>query len=160
MTSPIGPPGRATEVPLCDPTARGTLARAMQPRRDRRARVRALCALALISLVVTTGPVAALEVATVRQGACSGLSGWRLSVARDGGSLSVRLAVRGGRAGQRWNVFMDHNGNGFFAGHRISRSRGFWEVRRRVANRPGIDTIRFGAHNVATGETCRGRASA
>jgi hypothetical protein len=130
----------------------------MQPRRDRR--VRALCALALIALVVIAGPVAAREDATVRQGACSGPSGWRLSVARDGGSLRVRLAVRGGRAGQRWNVFMDHNGNGFFAGHRISQSRGFWEVRRRVANRPGIDTIRFGAHNVATGETCRGRASA
>lgn len=158
MTSPIGPPGRATEVPLCDPTVRGTLDRAMQPPRGRS--MRALCVLALVSLVVFAGPVAALEVATIRQGACSGPSGWRLSVARDGGSLRVRLAVRGGRAGQRWNVFMDHNGNGFFAGHRISRSRGFWEVRRRVANRAGIDTIRFGTHNVATGETCRGRASA
>jgi hypothetical protein len=158
VTSRSGPPGRATEVPLCDPTVRGTLDRAMQPPRGRR--VRALCALVLVSLVFIAGPVAALEIATVRQGACSGLSGWRLSVARDGSSMRVRLAVRGGRAGQRWNVFMDHNGNGFFAGHRISGSGGFWAVRRRVANRPGIDTIRFGAHNVATGETCRGRTSA
>jgi hypothetical protein len=122
--------------------------------------VRALCVPALVSLIVIAGPVAALEVATVRQGACSGLSGWRLSVARDGGSQRVRLAVRGGRAGQRWNVFMDHNGNGFFAGFRISGSEGFWVVRRRVSNLAGPDTIRFGAHNVATGETCRGRASA
>ena len=160
MTSRSGPRGRATEVPLCDPIVRGTLDGAMQPPRGRRARVRALCALALVSLVVIAGPVAALEVATVRQGACSGLSGWRLFVARDTSSLRVRLTVRGGRAGQRWNVFMDHNRNGFFAGHRISGSGGFWVVRRRVANRPGIDTISFGAHNVATGETCRGRASA
>ncbi|MDP9119587.1 MAG: hypothetical protein M3M93_04820, partial [Actinomycetota bacterium] len=78
----------------------------------------------------------------------------------DRGSLRVRLAVRGGRGGQRWNVFMDHDGNGFFAGNRISGSEGFWVVRRRVSNLPGPDRIGFGAHNVATGETCRGRASA
>lgn len=160
MTSRSSPSGRATEVPLCDPTVRGTLGRAMQPPRGRRARVRALCALALVSLVLIAGPVAAFDVATVRQGACSGLSGWRLSVARDGSSLRVRLAVRGGRARHRWNVFMDHNGNGFFAGHRISGSGGFWVVRRRVSNLAGPDSIGFGAHNVATGETCRGRASA
>jgi hypothetical protein len=33
-------------------------------------------------------------------------------------------------------------------------------VRRRVSNLAGPDTIGFGAHNVATGETCRGRAAA
>lgn len=159
MTSRSGPAGRATEVPLCDPVVRSTLDPAMQPPRGRRARVRALCLLALVSLVVIGGPVAAVEVATVRQGACSGPSGWRLSVVRDGSSLRVRLAVRGGKAGQRWNIFMDHNGNGFFAGSRVSGADGVWVVRRRVRNLRGTDTISFGAHNVVNGETCTGRAS-
>ena len=131
----------------------------MRPPRGRRG-VRTLCVLAIVSLVVTAVPAAALEVATVQRARCSGPSRWRLAVVRDGGALRVRLAVRGGRAGQRWNVFMDHNGTGFFAGYRISGSDGFWVVRRRVANLAGTDIIRFGAHNVVTGETCRGRASA
>ena len=54
---------------------------------------------------------------------------------------------------------MDHNGTGFFAGHRISGEAGAWIVRRRVPNLAGIDRIRFGAHNVATGETCSGGAA-
>jgi hypothetical protein len=160
VTSRIDVPGRATEVALRDPTETGTLEGEMQPPRGRPARVRAVCLLALVSLLVVTGPVAAFETATVRRGACSGPSGWRLAVVRDAGLLRVRLAVRGGRAGQRWNVFMDDNGERFFAGIRISGSEGFWVVRRRVPNRAGPDRIGFGAHNVATGETCRGRAAA
>ena len=77
----------------------------------------------------------------------------------DEGALRVRLTVRGGRAGQRWNIFMDHDGTGFFAGYRISGADGFWVVRKRAPNHAGADTIRFGAHNVITGETCSGRAS-
>jgi hypothetical protein len=159
LTSRSGRPGRATEVPLRVQTSRSTLGRPMQPQRARRG-VRSLCVLAIVSLVVMAVPAAALEVATVQRARCSGPSRWRLAVVPDGGSLRVRLVVRGGRAGQRWNVFMDHNGNGFFAGSRISESDGFWAVRRRVVNLAGTDTIRFGAHNVVTGETCRGRASA
>ena len=149
--------GRATEVPLCVPTIRGTLGSAMQPHR-RRVGVLVLCVLAVVSLVVA-GPVAAFDVATVRQGACSGPTRWKLGVLRDGGTLRVRLAARGGSPRQRWNIFMDHNGTGFFAGYRISDPTGFWVVRRRVRNLVGTDTIRFGAHNVVTGETCRGRTS-
>lgn len=151
--------GRATEVPLCDRTVGSTLGGAMH-RHGPRPGVLVLCVLVVVSLIVIAGPVAALDIATVRQGACSGPTRWRLGVVRDGGTLRVRLAVRGGRPRQRWNVFMDHNGKGFFAGFRISGPEGFWVVRRRVPNLAGTDTIRFGAHNVATGETCRGRASA
>jgi len=107
-------------------------------------------------VLIATAPAA---VAVVREGACTGPSHWRLRVVPDGDVLRVRLAVRGGRAGQRWNIFMDHNGTGFFAGYRISGEDGAWVVRRRVPNLAGIDVIRFGAHNVATGETCSGQAS-
>ena len=90
---------------------------------------------------------------------CTGPSHWRLRVVPDGGVLRVRLSVRGGRAAQRWNIFMDHNRTGFFAGYRISGEGGAWVVRRRVSNLAGTDWIRFGAHNVVTGETCSGGAS-
>jgi hypothetical protein len=117
----------------------------------------------VLSLVVTivplAGPTAAAEVSTVRRGACTGPSHWRLAVVPDGDVLRVRLSARGGRAGQQWSIYMDRNGTGFFAGYRISGEFGSWVVRRIIRNLPGVDTIKFGALNRRTGETCRGRAS-
>jgi hypothetical protein len=95
----------------------------------------------------------------MRTGECSGPSHWRLVVRRDARRLLVRFAVRGSAAGQGWNVFMDHNGSGFFAGTRTSGTGGRFVVRRTVANRPGVDRIRAGAHNTLSGEICRGRAT-
>jgi hypothetical protein len=143
--------GRATEVPLHHPAPHPSLEDVTAGRWRRRA----LAVSLVVALIATAHPAAAV----VRAGACSGPSHWRLRVVPDGDLLRVRLAVRGGRAGQRWNIFMDHNGTGFFAGHRISGENGSWVVRRRVPDLAGTDTIRFGAHNVASGETCRGRAS-
>jgi hypothetical protein len=96
----------------------------------------------------------------VTRGRCNGPSHWRLALRNEGGRiLFVRLLVKGGRAGQRWNIFMDDNGRGFFAGSRISHEGGLFAVARRIANRPGTDHIHFAAHNVVTGEQCRGRAA-
>ena len=143
--------GRATEVPLRDLAPHPTLGNVS----GRRWRRRGLAVFLMVAIIATAHPAAAV----VREGACTGPSHWRLRVFPDGDVLRVRLAVRGGRAGQRWNIFMDHNGTGFFAGYRISGEEGAWAVRRSVPNFAGIDTIRIGAHNVATGETCSGRAS-
>jgi len=143
--------GRATDVPLHDAARRPTIEAVTSGRR----RGRALAVLLTVALVATARPVAAV----VRDAPCTGPSHWRLRVVPDGNVLRVRLSVRGGRAGQRWNIFMDHNRTGFFAGHRISGEAGAWVVRRRVSNLAGTDWIRFGAHNVATGETCSGGAS-
>jgi hypothetical protein len=152
--------GRGTEVALRNATGGRRLAAGVDgmPRRGAVMRVLSVCV--LVAAVALAGSPADAAVTSVRRGLCSGPSRWRLAVVPDEGVLRVRLAVRGGRAGQRWNIFMDHDGTGFFAGHRISGTDGLWVVRRRVANLAGVDTIRFGAHNVATGETCRGRASA
>jgi hypothetical protein len=144
-------PGRGTEVSLWHPPRRCTLGDV----RDRRGRRRALVSLLIVALIATAPPADAV----VRRGECTGPSHWRLRVVPDGDEIRVRLAVRGGAAGQRWNIFMDHNGTGFFAGFRISGEDGAWVVRKRVPNLDGTDRIRFGAHNVPTGETCRGRAS-
>jgi hypothetical protein len=95
-----------------------------------------------------------------RQGACSGRSDWSLEVRReDGGRLRVRYEIEGGRAGQEWHVYLSDNGSGFFAGTRVSGSNGHVEVRDRTRDRTGADTITAGANNLATGETCGGRAS-
>ena len=150
------PRGRGTEVSLRHPPRRRTLGDV----RDRRGRRRALVSLPIVALIVAALVVTAAPAdAVVRRGECTGPSRWRLRVVPDGDEIRVRLAVRGGAAGQRWNIFMDHNGTGFFAGSRISGEDGAWVVRRRVPNLDGTDRIRFGAHNVPTGETCRGRAS-
>ena len=150
--------GRATEVPLRRPRPSVSFGR-VTDRGWRRSRKRALAVLAIVMLLAPVGSADAAEIAVVRRGACTGPSHWRLRVVPDAGVLRVRLTVRGGRAGQRWNIFMDHDGTGFFAGYRISGEDGFWQVRKRVQNHAGADTIRFGAHNVITGETCSGRAS-
>jgi hypothetical protein len=143
------PSGRATEVSLRHPRRRRTLGDV----RDRHGLRRALTTLLVAAVVVVAAPAGA----AVREGSCTGPSHWRLRVVPHGGELRVRLAVRGGQAGQRWNIFMDHNGTGFFAGSRISGVEGAWVVRKRVRNLAGTDSIRFGAHNLVTGETCSGR---
>jgi hypothetical protein len=96
------------------------------------------------------------EPSRVARGSCSGPSRWRLAVRREGDDLRVTLVVRGGSANQQWNVFMDHNGRGFFAGSRVSGPDGAFGVRRAVPDLPGVDRIRMGA-NAERGESCRGR---
>ena len=122
---------------------------------------------AAIVVAVAAGLIAASGISAVagggdveRRGSCSGRSDWRLRAREDDdGKLRVRYEVEGGRAGQEWHVFLSDNGVGFFAGTRISESGGFFEVRRRTADRAGTDTIRAGANNVVTGETCGGRVT-
>ena len=159
MADRVVPAGPGTEVLLRDPARTRTLDRDVDGNRTRRSFRRTLVLFVAVAAVALAGTGANADVAAVRRGACSGPSRWRLVVAPDAGILRVRLSVRGGRADQRWNIFMDHNGTGFFAGSRISGADGLWIVRRRVANLAGLDTIRFGAYNVPTGETCRGRVS-
>ena len=94
---------------------------------------------------------------TIVRGGCSGSSRWRLAARRESGSLLVTLIVRSGTPNQRWNVFMDHNKRGFFAGSRVSDPRGVVGVRRTATNLPGVDRFRAAANNTVTGESCRGR---
>jgi hypothetical protein len=117
--------------------------------------------LLVIALCATSAPAFGEEgLVTRARGRCSGPSRWALTIRRTAGdTLGVRLVVTGGRAGQKWNVFMDHNREGFFAGSRTSGPDGFFVVRRRVANLAGDDIISFGANNVPSHETCEGRAS-
>jgi hypothetical protein len=153
------PSGRATEVPLRHRSRSVSVGWMRDRGWGRRSRRRVLAVVSIVMLLAASSAASAGDIAVVRRGACTGASHWRLRVIPDAGVLRVRLTVRGGRAGQRWNIFMDHDGTGFFAGYRISGEDGLWLVRKRVQNHPGADLIRFGSHNVVTGETCSGRAS-
>jgi hypothetical protein len=132
-------------------------------RSNRTARLRRCLATALVTStlgLVAGVPSAGVEARVVRRGECSGPSAWAPGIRRlELGRLRVRFALRGGAEQQKWNVFMDHNGRGFFAGSRLSGTDGLVVVIRRVRNRPGPDTIRVAAHNVRTGEVCRARAT-
>jgi hypothetical protein len=94
-----------------------------------------------------------------RHGACSGPSSWRLRLVREQGRIKIRFEVSGGKADQRWNIFISDNGDRVFAGGRISGPNGSFIVRTATRDRDGTDTIQAGANNAVTGETCRGRAS-
>jgi hypothetical protein len=95
-----------------------------------------------------------------RRGECSSESVWALTVRSvDTERLRVRLVIAGGPEGDEWNVFMDHNGVGFFSGSRVAGAEGLVLVRRLVEDLDGSDRIRAGALDLATGETCRARAT-
>lgn len=95
-----------------------------------------------------------------RRGDCSGRSEWELDVRRDdGGRLRVMLEIQGGRSGQDWHIFLSDNGVNIFSGTRTSEGGGHVEVRVRTTDRSGADAVKAAANNVATGESCTGRAT-
>jgi hypothetical protein len=128
---------------------------------------RHVMAIAVVVLALTTllnadasaGSVVLDKVA--RHGDCTAASSWHLRVvALTTSELRVRFLIVGGEEGQTWNVYLDRDGVGFFAGSRDSGIGGFVKVRRRIADLPGEELIRAAGHNVVTGEVCRGRVRA
>ena len=124
----------------------------------RGARHRAVVAIVVVCL---TGPAVRARAveppAAMARGACSEASRWRLGVIRVDRGFRVGVILRTPRAGQRWNIFLEHDRVGIFAGARRTDLDGRVVVRRIVTDHPGTDRFRVGAHNTATGETCRGR---
>jgi hypothetical protein len=157
MTRPTGP---ETEVPLpsCRPQPRLV---AMIVRRSRYLAATLMLGLAL--MIAYASPVGAVQLgaAVMHHGACDpGPSHWKLRVLpdpEDAGLLIVRFALTGGTPGDTWNLFLDQNGTGFFAGSRVSGDLGFVRVGRRTPDAAGHDIIRAAGHDVTTGEICRGR---
>ncbi len=118
------------------------------------------CALAgMASTDVSAGVV--MPPRSARHGDCTGASTWQLRVVTLATSeLRVRFLVIGGAEAQTWNVYLDRDGVGFFAGSRDSGPGGLVRVRKRIPDLPGEELIRAAGHNVITGEVCRGRVRA
>ena len=105
-------------------------------------------------------PASAGDGRIVRRGACTGPSDWKLDVRQeDGARLRVSLEIEGGRSGQAWHIFLSDDGVGIFSGTRTSGSGGYLEVRVRTTARAGADAVKAAANNVASGESCTGRAT-
>jgi hypothetical protein len=118
-------------------------------------------AVAIAIVCASIAPAAAVvpTAGVTRHGVCvGGPSSWRLRATAEGaGTLVVRFRLTGGSPGETWNLFLDDNGSGFFAGSRVSDATGLVRVRRSTDDLAGEDIIRAAGHDVATGEVCRGR---
>jgi hypothetical protein len=147
-----------TEVSLPDSERWSTLG-TMTVRRSHRPAATLAVVLILATALAYTSSASAEQL--VHQGVCDqGLSHWRLRVLPDpekAGVLIVRFALADGTPGDTWNLFLDQNGTGFFAGSRVSDDLGFLRVGRRTPDGPGVDVIHAAGHDVVTGEICRGR---
>ena len=118
------------------------------------------CILAMLPNPAVSADPSTLSRVT-RHGDCTGISTWQLRVVTLSTSeLRVRFLVLGGDEGQTWNVYLDRDGVGYFAGSRESSVGGLVRVRQRIADLPGEEVIRAAGHNVVTGEVCRGRVKA
>jgi hypothetical protein len=116
-------------------------------------------AIAIVCSCIAPAVAVVPAAGVARHGVCvGGLSSWRLRATSDGaGALVVRFRLTGGSPGETWNLFLDDNGSGFFAGSRVSDATGLVRVRRSTDDLIGEDVIRAAGHDVATGEVCRGR---
>lgn len=93
----------------------------------------------------------------LKAGACSAASNWTLEGSRDNGRLEVEFEVDSHRAGQSWDWKLFDNNMRVGAGSATTTSPdGSFQVRRRIADRPGKDVISFQAVNAASGEQCKG----
>jgi hypothetical protein len=118
-----------------------------------------LIAVALLSafvLVVAAG-LARASGGDVEGTCAGGPSEWRLRVSRNGdASLRVRFEIDHGEEGQEWQLFVSDNGQGIFAGSRVSEGGGQVRIRLVTADRAGRDRVKATGVNVATGESCSG----
>ena len=122
--------------------------------------LRLAIAVLMVGAIALPAPASAGGGRVVRRGACTGPSDWTLEVRQeDVGRLRITLEIEGGRSGQDWHIFLSDNGVGVFSGTRTSGSGGYLEVRVRATDRAGSDAIKAAANNVASGESCTGRAT-
>jgi len=96
----------------------------------------------------------------IRTGACSGASDWKLKLSPDNGRIEVEFEVDSNRSGQTWRVRVREDGVLIFAGTRVTQPpSGSFTVRRLAKDHVGTDAFRARAENLASGETCVGRAT-
>jgi hypothetical protein len=96
----------------------------------------------------------------IRRGACSGASDWKLKLSPENGRIEVEFEVDSNKVGQTWTVRIRQNGVLIFSGTRMTQApSGSFEVRRLAQDHAGTDAFRARAVNLASAETCLGRAS-
>jgi len=96
----------------------------------------------------------------IRRGSCSAASDWKLKLSPENGRIEVEFEVDQNVVGDVWSVRIRQNGERIFAGRRTTKApSGSFEVRILADDTAGNDAFRAAATNLATGETCVGRAT-
>jgi hypothetical protein len=120
----------------------------------------------VLAAALLLGPVTATSLAhakagdVVKTGACSVSSTWKLKLSPDNGAIQLEFQVDQNVAGQTWRVRINRNGDRIFTGKRVTKDpSGSFTVRLNATNTAGTDRFRAAATNVATAESCVGRAS-
>ncbi|MFI5055688.1 MAG: hypothetical protein ACHQAW_04730 [Actinomycetota bacterium] len=122
---------------------------------------RMMLAMGLATSLLAAGTAASAKAGDiVRIGACSGASDWKLKLSPDNGRIELEFEVDQNKVGATWAVRIKQNGTRIFAGKRMTKApSGSFTVRLLAQNHAGTDTFRASATNVATDESCLGRAS-
>ena len=123
---------------------------------------RVVLAVGLATSLLAAGTATASAKAgdVVKSGGCSGASDWKLKLSPDGGQIELEFEVDQNKVGRTWAVRIKENGTRIFAGKRVTKApSGSFTVRLFANNTAGADSFRASAMNVATGESCVGRAS-
>jgi hypothetical protein len=115
----------------------------------------------LVAGAIALAPAAGAKAGDViRTGACSGSSDWKLKLSPEDNGIQLEFQVDSNRVGQTWRVRIRENGVLIFSRTRVTKApSGSFTVRRLADDTAGTDAFRAAATNVATGETCVGRAS-
>ena len=114
-------------------------------------------ALALGLTVAGAAPALAKDGDVTHQGSCSGSASWKLKASPEDHRIEVEGEVDVNRNGQAWHWRILHNGNVSARGNATTHApSGSFSVRRLLVNAAGTDTIGWRAHNMNTGQTCRG----
>jgi len=122
---------------------------------------RVLLAVGLATSLLAAGTAASAKAGdVVKTGACSGSSDWKLKLSPDNGRIELEFEVDQNKVGATWAVRIKENGVRIFAGKRVTKApSGSFTVRLLAKDHAGTDRFRASATNVATGESCVGRAS-
>jgi hypothetical protein len=122
---------------------------------------RLVVAAVLVVSALALAPAAGAKAGDViRTGACSGSSDWKLKLSPEDNGIQLEFEVDSNRVGQTWRVRIRENGGLIFSGTRVTKApSGSFTVRRLADDTAGTDAFRAAATNVATGETCVGRAA-
>jgi hypothetical protein len=112
------------------------------------------------TMAIGAVPARANDGDVIRRGSCSGASDWKLKLSPEDGRIEVEFEVDQNRVGRTWAVRIFQNGNRIFAGQRVTQApSGSFEVRLLARNTAGSDAFRARATDLASGETCVGRAT-
>jgi hypothetical protein len=120
-----------------------------------KSRISIMVASAALAAALTAPGAFANDQDVIMAGRCSAASSSKIKLSPDDGLIEVEFEVDQNRVGDTWNVTLRDNGAVVFRTKATTAApSGSFEVRRRIPDRAGRDTVRGIASNPRTGENC------